>query len=237
MPDRSRIRNRFICQLSDDDFARLEPHLEWQELELRRRLSQPGRIIDRVYFLESGVASIVSHVRHDPQVEIGLVGRESVANMAALMGTDQSPNETVMQLAGAGFGMDVEPAREAMRQSAALTQTLLRHAHVHMVQMGSTVLANGRGSVAERLARWLLMARDRVDEEDLKLTHEFLSVMLGVRRSGVTVALQELERRGLVEGRRGVVRILDRDALEDIANGYYGSAESEMRRLFGSSFG
>ena len=101
-----------------------------------------------------------------------------------------------------------------------------------MVQTASTVLANGRANIPERLARWLLMARDRVEGDGIALTHEFLATMLGVNRPGVTTALQEFERRGLIDGRRGVITILDRSALEKEANGYYGVAEAEFQRLF-----
>ena len=95
------------------------------------------------------------------------------------------------------------------------------------------MLANGRATISERLARWLLMARDRVDEDAIGLTHEFLAIMLGVQRPGVTVALRDFERRGLVLGARALITILDREGLETAANGYYGSAESEFQRLFG----
>jgi CRP-like cAMP-binding protein len=101
-----------------------------------------------------------------------------------------------------------------------------------MVQTASTVLANGRARIPERLARWLLMAGDRVNGDQIALTHEFLATMLGVNRSGVTTALLEFERRGLVRGARGVITILDRSALVTEANGYYGTAEAELERVF-----
>jgi CRP-like cAMP-binding protein len=119
-----------------------------------------------------------------------------------------------------------------MAQSPTLMAILLRFVHVYMVQTASTVPANGRASIPERLARWLLMARDRVDGEGIALTHEFLATMLGVRRPGVTVALREFERRGLIDGGRGLITILDRSALETAANGHYGIAEAEFHRLF-----
>jgi CRP-like cAMP-binding protein len=103
-----------------------------------------------------------------------------------------------------------------------------------MVQAATTALANGRANIEERLARWLLMGHDRGDDDEVPVTHEFLSVMLGVRRAGVTVALNELEARGLVRGHRGGVVILDRTTLIELTNGFYGGPEAEARRLFPS---
>ena len=119
-----------------------------------------------------------------------------------------------------------------MEQSATLQDVLLRYAHVFAVQSGYTALANAHGKLEERLARWLLMAQDRVGDDELLLTHEFLSLMLGVRRAGVTVALQRFERSGLIVANRGSVTIKDRDGLEENANGLYGAPEAEYERLF-----
>ena len=115
------------------------------------------------------------------------------------------------------------------RESKSLHQVLLRQGYAFTVQMAQTALANGRHKLEERLARWLLMAHDRVDGDELPLTHEFLSLMLGVRRSGVSVALKILEREGMVKARRGGVVITDRDGLEECANGAYCSPEAELR--------
>ena len=225
-------RNAILRYLSGADRDLLRPTLEPIDLPIRFRLAEASRPIDAVYFLEAGVASITTSVRHEIPIEIGIVGREGVVNLPVLMGIDRSPSETFMQIRGAGFRIGVERLREAMAQSPTLTPILLMFVHVFMVQTASTVLANGRANIPERLARWLLMARDRVEGDGIALTHEFLATMLGVNRPGVTIALREFERRGLIDGRRGVITILDRSALEKEANGYYGVAEAEFQRLF-----
>jgi CRP-like cAMP-binding protein len=225
-------RNAILRHLSDADRDLLRPTLEPIDLPVRFRLAEASRPIDAVYFLETGVASITTSVRHEIPIEIGIVGREGVVNLPVLMGIDRSPSETFMQIHGAGFRIGIERLREVMAQSPTLTPILLMFVHVFMVQTASTVLANGRANIPERLARWLLMARDRVEGDGIELTHEFLATMLGVNRPGVTVALREFERRGLIDGRRGVITILDRSALEKEANGYYGVAEAEFQRLF-----
>jgi CRP-like cAMP-binding protein len=227
-------RNAILSYLSGADRELLWPGLERIDLPLRFRLADSGRPFEAVYFLEAGIASVTTSVRHEIPIEIGIVGREGVVNLPALMGIDRSPSETFMQIRGGGFRIGVQRLREAMAQSPTLMPILLRFVHVYMVQTASTVLANGRATIPERLARWLLMARDRVDGEGVALTHEFLATMLGVRRPGVTIALREFERRGLIDGGRGVITLLDRSALETEANGYYGTAEAEFERLFAS---
>jgi CRP-like cAMP-binding protein len=120
-----------------------------------------------------------------------------------------------------------------MAQSTALQAGWLLYAHAFGAQTSSTAVANGRSKIEERLARWMLMALDRGDSDELNLTHEFLSVMLGVRRPGVTLALHLLIHSGLVQVARGVIRIVDREGLEQISNGAYGVPEAEFQRLFG----
>jgi CRP-like cAMP-binding protein len=117
-----------------------------------------------------------------------------------------------------------------MKKSPSIQKSFLHFAQAFMIQTAHTALANGRANIEERLARWLLMAHDRVDGDDLPLIHEFLALMLGVRRSGVTVALHELEREGLTKSYRGHIRVLDRKALEKAANASYGVAETEYER-------
>jgi CRP-like cAMP-binding protein len=126
-----------------------------------------------------------------------------------------------MQLAGSGQRISAAQLRKAIAASVPLHHVLLAFVHSFMTQTTQTVLANGRSKIEDRLARWLLMAQDRVDGNELPLTHEFLAVMLGVRRSGVTIALQELERKGLIAHRRSVITVVDREGLEHSANGTY----------------
>lgn len=234
MPVSPPFQNAFLNHLSESDLGLLLSQLEPVDLPLRYRLADAGQPITMIYFLESGIASTTASVRHEMAVEIGLTGREGVVNLPALLGTDRTPGSTYMQLAGDGLRIDVDNMRRAMENSASLTSLLLRCTHVFMVQTASTALANARATVTERLARWLLMARDRTGADAVPLTHEFIATMLGVRRSGVSVAMQDLERAGMIRGGRGMIAILDRQGLEEQANGYYGVAEAEMRRLFGN---
>jgi CRP-like cAMP-binding protein len=138
-----------------------------------------------------------------------------------LVSNDRAAHDTYMQMAGNGQRMRVANLREAIMQSVDLHHVLLRYVRSFLLQTASTALANGRSKIEERLARWLLMAQDRIDGDQLPMTHEFLSVMLGVRRPGVTIALQALERENLIAHRRGIITILDREALKARSNGAY----------------
>jgi CRP-like cAMP-binding protein len=157
-------------------------------------LAVKNKRVDHVYFPESGMASVVANGQQ--AIEIGIIGREGMTGPSVVMGnTDRVPHETYMQIAGHGQRIRADRLREAITTSSSLHQTLLAYVFSFMTQTTQTALANGRSKIEERLARWLLMARDRMDSDELPLTHEFLAIMLGVRRSGVTVALQELSAR------------------------------------------
>jgi CRP-like cAMP-binding protein len=225
--------NRILSHLSSDDIGLLAPHLTPIELPVRFQLERRNRPIDYIYFIESGLASVVVNGSGDRSVEVGLIGREGMTGMAVMMATDRTPHETFMQLPGAGQRIDAASLREAMEQSVCIHHTLLRYGHAFFVQTARTAMANGRSKIEERLARWLLMAHDRVDGDEIKLTHEFLALMLGVRRPGVTVALNLLEKSALIRAERGVITILDRQGLEETSNGAYAAPEAEFQRVFG----
>src|SRR4030095_1660525 len=169
-----------------------------------------------VYFIERGFASVVANGT-GRSIEVGLIGGEGMTGLAVVMGTDRSPHDTFMQVAGGGQRISSAKLRGAMEQSPALHRSFLRYGHAFVVQTAQTALANGRSKIEERLARWLLMAQDRLGGDEVPLTHEFLSVMLGVRRPGVTVALNLLEKQGLIRRMRGGVAILNRTALRKIS--------------------
>jgi CRP-like cAMP-binding protein len=206
--------------------------LEAVDLPVRKQLENRNKTIEYAYFIESGFASVVANGT-GRSIEVGLIGREGMSGLAVVMGSDRTPHDTFMQVGGDGQRISSAKLRSAMAQSPALHRFFLRYAHAFMVQTAQTALANGRSKIEERLARWLLMAQDRLDGEVVPLTHEFLSVMLGVRRPGVTVALDLLEKDGLIRAKRGAVAILNRTGLRKVSNGAYGAAEAEFQRLLG----
>ena len=225
--------NHLLARLPKEDFLALQPHLTRVELPLRKVLERRNKRIEHVYFLEQGFASVVANGSRHGGVEVGIIGREGATGLAVIMGTDRSPHETYVQLAGWGLRMSAQGLRQAMDERPSLRRALLHYGHAFTVQTAYTALANGRGKIEERLARWLLMAHDRAEGHDLSLTHEFLALMLGVRRPGVTIALNRLEQDGLIRAKRGVISIFERAGLVAAANGTYGAPEMEFKRLFG----
>ena len=213
--------NRILSRLSPVDLGLLEPHLEPVDLPVHRPLEGRNRRIDFVYFIEAGFASVVANGSGKPSIEVGIIGREGMTGLAIIMGQQQASHDTYIQVAGKGQRIRAAKLREADELSNTLHRAMLHYAHAFLLQATTTALANGRSKIEERLARWLLMAQDRTDGDRLPLTHEFLSLMLGVRRSGVTTALQVLEKKGLISRNRGSVLILDRKGLVKQSNGTY----------------
>ena len=212
--------NRILAQLSPADLRLLEPHLQSVDLPVRLQLQARNRRVEQHYFLDRGIASVVANGEH--ALEIGMIGREGVTGVSVILGSDErSRHETYMQIAGTGRRISSGHLREATEASTSLHRALLLYAHRFMVQTADTALANGRHKIEERLARWLLVAAERIDGLELPLTHEFLGVMIGTARPGVTIALKELERRGWISHRRGGVTILDRKGLAKSSNGAY----------------
>ena len=156
-----------------------------------------------------------------PSIEIGIIGREGKTGLAVVLGNDRAQHETYIQVAGKGRRISTAHLREATERSATLHGAMLRYANAFLMQTTSTALANGRSKIEERLARWLLMADDRIDGEQLPLTHEFLGLMLGTHRPGVTTAVNALKDDGLIATKRAGITILNRKALEKRSNGTY----------------
>lgn len=226
-------RNRVLNAFSAAGFDIVQPHLEKVSLKFRQRLQSENRIIKHLYFPESGLASIVAIGGGDRrQAEVAVVGHEGMTGIPIVLGVERSPCEVFVQVEGSAHCITTEAMRGLMDSSLSILKVLLRFAHVFGVQAGFTALANARGNIPERLARWLLMARDRLDSDRMLLTHDYLALMLGVRRAGVTGALQDFERRALISTARGAVTILNRRALEDCADGLYGACEAEYERVF-----
>ena len=220
------VRNRLLVTLPPADFSLLEPQLERVPLPVGTSLVEPDTPIEHVYFLEEGITSVVATTPQGRRIEIGIIGPEGLTGMPVLLGMDRTPHACFVQMTGAGLRIRADDLRAATAASATLQQRLLRFVHAFTVQIGQTALANASHLIEERLARRLLMCHDRVDGDDLVTTHEFLSLMLGVRRSGVTEALQSLEDRGMISTRRGQVRVVDRAMLEAVAGDSYNLPEA-----------
>jgi CRP-like cAMP-binding protein len=225
--------NRLLSSLSSADLALLTPHLVRVPLETRQSIEKANEDIAHAYFVESGMVSIVARSREHESIEAGVIGFEGATGIAVIMRNHRSPHEAFVQLAGGALRIETAVLRNVMKESDAINRALLHFVHVFNIQVAHTALANGRATIEERLSRWLLMVHDRIVGDEVELTHEFIAVMLGVRRPGVTDALHALEGKGLIRSTRGVIRIVDREGLEALASGTYGVPEAEYRRLIG----
>lgn len=229
--DLSRTLNKLLARLSRQDQELLRPSLQRCDLPVRTVLEFPHQPFEHVHFLEAGIASVMASTSRNRQVEIGIIGREGMTGLPRVLDTDRSPNMVIIQMAGRSLRIKGAALTAAMSKSVTLRNWLARFACAFHAQTAQTMLACSKAHIDERLARWLLMARDRTDSDALPVTHQFLSVMLGIRRPGVTEALHRLEGEHLIRATRGLVTIRDFDALRQYANGFYGVAEAEYERL------
>ena len=226
----STVRNRLLTALHPDDFALLEPKLERMPFTLGVVVIEAHTPIHHVIFPESGVVSTVANTE-EGRIEVGIVGREGLVGTPVILGTDQTPHTHVIQAQGEGLRIGVPDLRAAIAARPSIFRPLGLFVQALIVQMAQTAYANATFNIEARLARWILMTQDRVGGNELVLTHEFLSVMLGVRRAGVTTATHVLEGTGLIRTRRGRMEVIDREKLLELAGDAYQVAEDEYERL------
>jgi CRP-like cAMP-binding protein len=223
--------NQIHRRLDPSDKELLGPALVRVQLSLRQTLEYPDQDIEDVYFLEEGMASVVALPTGDLQTEVGLIGREGMTGTALVLGDARTPFECYIQLEGTALRISSEDFLKAFKQSPSMRQLFRLYARASAIQTAFTAFANAQFKLDERLARWLLMVRDRVGNDTFSVTHEFLSIMLGVRRSGVTDTIHILEGKGLIKSRRSEMTLLDKEVLKAFAGASYGQAEREYERL------
>jgi CRP-like cAMP-binding protein len=226
--------NNLLDSLAPEEFSYVLPHLERIPMPVRLRLYEPGKLIDFVYFPDDGMASIVATLEGRASVEIGLAGKEGFIGVPIMLQADSSPHEVFIQVAGSGFRMKASAMRSAIERSSVFRNLLFRYVQYYLLQISQTAACNARHSVEGRLARWLLMAHDRVGgtHDAMPLTHEFLAMMLGVQRPGVSIAAGALQNAGLIRYTRGRVVVVDRDALDDVCCVCHRVLDDAYKRLF-----
>jgi CRP-like cAMP-binding protein len=227
----NRTGNRLLDGLPREEFAKLLPHLEEVSLPVREGLLAPNKPIELVHFMTKGIASVVAPLEDGAMVELAVIGNEGMTAIAVILGAVSSPHECFVQVAGSALRMDARTLVEEVNRSPGIREPLLRFAQAVSVHTAQTAACNARHTLEERLARWLLLARDRLQTDQLPLTQEFLSMMLAVRRSGVTVAAGTLQRAGIVRYRHGRITVLDVEALEAAACECYRLVREETARL------
>lgn len=223
--------NRLLDKLPEKDLKFLRPHLEHVELKLTQTLISPYEPINHIYFPISALASLVTVLEDGATVESGAVGCEGMVGVPVLLNAGTTPMLTLVQIAGQGWRIKAEVVKELFDQGGAFFTLLNRYIHALLVVTSQSAACNRRHDIEARLARWLLMSCDGVNSHELGITQEFLAVMLGVRRPGVTEAAIKFQSAGLISYSRGHVRILDRPALERAACECYRIVKDEYERL------
>jgi len=203
----SGFKNTLLKALDGDIIERLR--LQPVKFELKHEIEKPGNPIDRLYFLEEGMASMTTTFKDGSQVEVGMFGYESVIGVSALMGTKESLNRIYSQIAGHGYSCQVEDARREFRLGGYFQFLALRYVQAQLIQAMQSAGCNAKHNFEQRLARWLLLSADRAHTDTFKISHEFLADMLGGRRPTISTTAAILKRKGLIEYTRGEIRILD----------------------------
>lgn len=232
-PLQANVRNRILAALPATEFILVSDHLTHVELELGESLHRAGDTISHVFFVESGFISALTMLSEGQPLEIGLIGAEGVAGVSVVLGATRSYSETMCQTGGDAYRMPTLALKHALAHAPHLRDLLLRYTHVFHVQVAQTAACNAHHELGQRLARWLLAAHDRSGVAELSLTQDLIAVMLGVRRSTVSIAAGALQKAGVIRYQHGKITVLDRVGLEDAACECYEAVASEYRALFG----
>ena len=227
------VRNGLLAALPPEDLARLRPRLEAIELPFGRTLYPADGIVEAVLFIETGMVCLLATLEDGEQVEVGVAGRDGLIGLPLVFGDDRSLVEARVQMEGTALRMDAAALRDAMGASPALRGLLLRYTLAFQAQVTMTAACNARHAIEHRLARWLLIAHDRAGADEFPMTHEFVSMMLGVRRPGVSLAAGVLQKAGLIRYARGRMLVADRPGLEAASCECYHTVRHEFARLLG----
>ncbi len=211
------VNNKILLAIPESEFRIIRPHLEFLNLPQKRCLHEPNQPLVNVVFPNRGLLSLVVETADGKGVEVGMVGREGVLGIGPWVGLSRSPLRWVVQIAGTGWRVKVSALQRILQLTTKLQKMLDRYAVLQWLEVTQIAACNRLHNVEERLALWLLMAQDRVESETLSITHDFLATMLGTDRPSVSLAANVLQRKQVIEYRRGIVKILNRRKLEGCA--------------------
>jgi CRP-like cAMP-binding protein len=227
-----KTRNRLLASLSAADHSLLARHLRQVPIEQGQTLERPGQTVDRIYFPERGLISLIVSMREDAALEVGVVGREGAIAMTAGLGSRMSFVHALVQVSGTAWIIPLSRFQSAANRSPRIRAMIARYSEVLVGQIQQTAACNGLHNVSSRLSRWLLQTSDRIDSGTIPFTQEFLGQMLGVQRTTISQAMNDLHGAGLVETRHGQIRIVDKAGLRNAACECYEIIRSHIDRLF-----
>ena len=224
-------KNLLLERLAPPEYERLVGRMRLVTLEFKKILYKYREPIEYVYFPTRGAASALTIMENGDAIEVATVGNEGVLGHSILFSGNQSTNEIIMQVGGEALRVDADVLRHEASQDGPLRRLMLSYNSAYMIQVSQSVGCNGLHTVQQRCCRWLLITLDRMESNVVPLTHEFLSIMLGVRRASVTEVLRPLHEQGLVNNSRGAITIVDRDGLEKLACECYRRVREEFERI------
>lgn len=207
-------KNSILARLPAAQLAKLTPHLVPITLETKHVLYEPNKTIRYAYFVESGMVSVVSIMKNGRCIEVGTIGSEGMVGAVLVLTTSVVPHQYFVQIAGSGYRIAATKLKAVAEHNREMRERILHYQAAFLSQTMQTAACNGLHSIQQRCCRWLLLSHDRADSNPFVLTHEFLAIMLGVRRASVTDMLQPLQARGLIESHRGEITVLKRKGLE-----------------------
>ncbi len=225
------VFNKLLAGLPQEEYERLLPNLETISLRLKQMLYQPYEPIKYVYFPNSGVISLLNVMEDGGAIEVATIGNEGMVGIPILLGADQVPAETFVQVPGEALRMTVGVFKREVTPGSPLHTLLLRYTQTLINQIAQSAACNRLHTLEERACRWLLLTQDRVDSDEFPMTQEFLSHMLGVRRASVSEVATMLQKAGLISYHRGKITILDRKGLESASCECYQIVKQEYIRL------
>jgi CRP-like cAMP-binding protein len=233
--ENSAIKNRLLSNLPAAELERLNSHLERIPLPFKKVLYAPDEPIEYVYFMESGVASLLAIVDNEDYVEVGTVGDEGMIGIPVFLGAETTPVKAIVQIPGEGIRIPSNQFRLEVSKNGIFTYLLNRFLQAMFVMLAQNTACNRGHNLEQRAARWLLITQDRTHTDEFPLTQEFLAQMLGVRRASVSQVQQKLKEAGLIFYSRGNVTVLDREGLEKVACQCYDIIKSEFDRMYSNS--
>jgi CRP-like cAMP-binding protein len=231
------FNNRLLSILAQHGQDELLGVLQNVSLEFAQILYEAHSPIEYVYFPTHAVVSATTVMSDGREIEIATIGNEGMTGLTALVGAHTSPTRVFVQIPGKAFRLDAAVLRKMSGHDSFVRQLLSIYLHAFLTQISFSVACNGLHTLKKRCCRWLLVTHDRVGSDKLHLTHEFLGIMLGVRRASITDVLKPLQRKRLIRSARGQIEILDRDGLEDIACECYQRVRDEFTRLLAAPVG
>jgi len=224
--------NRFVAALPEAVFGRLAPDLKPVTLKRGMPLAAPGDSGKYVYFPDSGIVSLIKTMRDGRTAEVGVVGREGMAGVGMVFGIPRTAFDAVVQVDGEGHRIDTAALRAEMDASPAVRGLALRYLSYRLAQLAQTAACNRLHTLRQRCCRWLLTAEDNVQAERFVLTHEFLALMMGVNRPGVSLTAAALRRKNIIRYRHATITIVDRPALEEFACECYTTMRDEAEKIY-----